>query len=760
MASLEERTINLEEATNQILHSSNTKKPFFFIIGSGVSFPSIKSTQEIIEQCKSVVKCHNILDREQSLDLMNSYTYWFLKAFPNARDRQDFIRDLVCDKPVSGSAFRLAHILSSRLLSNTVITTNFDELIEKALDLFGVSYVSYQHPSVADQIDFEQDQIQIVHVHGTYHYYDLCNLKDEIQNRAKFADITSATIANRLDQLLIAKSPIVIGYGGWDGDVITASIKRRLYGAYNQSMQLPYNIYWFCFDQLSFDLVPDYIRDHQNVMFVIPGTKSRDNQAFIKPTILSASETFESFIRTGELNKPEITRDPLNFFANQLERIFALPETGQSFEIDDPYDILSIAHRIRRSQLRTLSNDEMILESVRDWTRVSNYGKAARLLSDLDYHLFNQEMFPELIAKVSLVTSKIIGKSPYDTDELMDVTRIFNKIESFLPAIKENNLLHPDELCELIYAKAFSSYVAQDYGNALKYTKKIVLEYGDSNISAVRAFVLKARIITAGSLVLTDKIDESVTIFDQIFKEYKDSSYLQERKTIAFGFSIVAQIAQSQSKEVALDFFQKSLQFAGNSPDKEMRLIKIRVLVNMAICLEMLGNGEKTIEYLDQAIDCARGDNTGYFDITVVSAYFNKAYKYFELKNYEESISIYKRLINDFNHNKNIYVQGTICNSYNSIGLILLKTGKILESKREFEKSLTITDNGKTHFQIYRVVSFIGSGAMDKAIEMVDKLKNLPKWELILLDENISNFSPEIDVSIIRGKISALISSL
>jgi tetratricopeptide (TPR) repeat protein len=758
MASLEDRTLGLETAVNQILQSSQTKKPFFFLIGSGVSFPSVVGTGDIINMCKDIAKKQSKSDDEPDVSMLDSYTYWFLQAFPNAKDRQNFIKNLVCDKPVSGSAFRLAHILSSQAISNTVITTNFDELIEKALGLFGVSYISHQHPSVADQIDFEHDGIQIIHVHGTFRYYDLCNLKDEILDRAKRPDVTSVSVANRLDQLLMTKSPIIIGYGGWDGDVITGAIKRRLYGLYGQSMQLPYNIYWFCFDQPSFDLIPDYIREHQNVMFVMPDSVAREHKDFNRSSILTASDVFDMIIRTSGIGKPDITKDPLCFFADLLEKTFSPPEVSRGTDIDDPYDILSIAHRIRHSELKNLSQDETTLETIRDWMRVSNYGMAARILKDLDYEKFDLALLPELLSKTRMIISKIINRSPYDVNELTDTSSVFDKMEKIRQRIIDKRLLTPEEWCEMLYSKSFASYVMQKYDQSLAYSEQIVADYENINVPVIRLFVLKAQMIKAGSLVLNDRMPESLPIIENVYGIYRNSRYPEEKMTIASGLSLMAQMVQSKDKEIAYDIYKKSLSVISDDANKEMRFVKMRVLVNMAICLEMMGRGEKTLDYLDEAIRIAEGDKSGMYDIALVGALFNKGYKLFQIKKYDESIAIYKQLIFQFRHNSDGYYQGSVCDSHNTIGLMLLKQGKIDQSRIEFKKALEVPDNRRVEIKGYHVISHAGCGEIDKAIKLLDEIQNMTTWKLMLLDENLSNFEPEIDVSKIRDAIAKKLS--
>lgn len=51
--------------------------------------------------------------------------------------------------------------------------------------------------------------IQIMHVHGTYWFYDCCNLSDDITDRAQPLAQSASTMAARLDLILSQRVPLV-----------------------------------------------------------------------------------------------------------------------------------------------------------------------------------------------------------------------------------------------------------------------------------------------------------------------------------------------------------------------------------------------------------------------------------------------------------------------------------------------------------------------------------------------------------------------
>ena len=124
---------------------------------------------------------------------------------------------------------RLAHLLIQGDGSQILITPNFDEFVLKALGIFGYGKLRLcDHPETVERVGPEEQDVQIIHVHGTYRYYDLANLKPQIESRATGSQSTSFTMLGLLDRILVNRSPLVVGYSGWEGDVIMSALHRRL----------------------------------------------------------------------------------------------------------------------------------------------------------------------------------------------------------------------------------------------------------------------------------------------------------------------------------------------------------------------------------------------------------------------------------------------------------------------------------------------------------------------------------------------------
>lgn len=227
-------TLNLKTAISHIRQVTDSadvasgRSPFFFIVGSGISTPVVPLASEIERKCRDIAKTYGRLDTPPGDEPIDTYSHWFSQAMPHPRERQEHLRDLIEGKPISPANFRLAHLLLDASVTNLVVTPNFDDFLSRALALFGLPHIVCDHPATVERIDPERPDIKIVHVHGTYWFYDCCNLRDEIVQRAQASTETGLTMRSLLDNILSHRSPLVIGYSGWEGDVIMEAIKRRL----------------------------------------------------------------------------------------------------------------------------------------------------------------------------------------------------------------------------------------------------------------------------------------------------------------------------------------------------------------------------------------------------------------------------------------------------------------------------------------------------------------------------------------------------
>ncbi len=442
LAKPDPRLLDLNAAVMEIrqacdeLGAEAHRSPFFFVVGAGISYPSVPLAANIIDHCLGIATHYHRADLPDGEQTLDAYSHWFSRAYPGARQRQEYLRKLIERKPLSLASLRLAHLLSARKLTNLVVTTNFDDFIARALRLFGEEPSVCDHPRTVGRIDRERSDIQIVHVHGSYLFYDCANLRGEVTGRARVDEETSFTMVGLLDSLLWNRSPLVIGYSGWEGDVIMCALKRRLRGG----NPLAQSVYWFCYRRDDRVRLPSWLRDSSDVRFIVPpeplpepttavraGTEDRAERQ-PEPT-LPAFTVFDQLKLAFDIGDAALFDNPIEYFAKSLQA--ALPETDET--TGDPYGFKRLIERLRGAS--------------------KEFGKVARatggMAADLDLlrALMRESQYPKTVDLLEkIIPARLAKLAPSEKREVLQAadlsgSALFAKQKNGTPAVALANLL-------------------------------------------------------------------------------------------------------------------------------------------------------------------------------------------------------------------------------------------------------------------------------------------------------------------------------
>lgn len=427
--------MEIRQACDELGHEAH-RSPFFFITGAGISYPPVPLAASVIEHCRSVAQRYKRIETPTGDQTLDAYSHWFGAAYPGARQRQQYLRSLIEGKPLSLASLRLAHLLSARRLTNLVVTTNFDDFVARALRLFGTEPAVCDHPRTVGRIDRDRDDVQIVHVHGSYLFYDCANLRGEVTGRARADEESSFTMVGLLDSLLWTRSPLVIGYSGWEGDVVMSALRRRLRGG----NPLAQSLYWFCYRRAAIDDLPDWLRHSADVRFVVPeevpateaatppATRATTSQATTAARGVSADPTakprpeptlpafavFDQLNRVFDVGTPALFENPIESFANSLQG--ALP--GADGAGGDPYAFKALIERLheaarefeRKGMLRGADAE---VDRLRTLMRESRYAQALSLLASIvpaRYARLAPAERAEVVAAAQLVAGTLLEK--------------------------------------------------------------------------------------------------------------------------------------------------------------------------------------------------------------------------------------------------------------------------------------------------------------------------------------------------------------
>ncbi len=149
------------------------------------------------------------------------YSEVLLRTFSSDYERQLFFRELIAGKMPTLAHYYLASIIASGHC-NLVLTTNFDDLLEKALaslrfDEFNV----IAHATESEYVSAHPDMVTLVKLHGHYTFPQLSNLTEDTRRLQR-------QLREYFAFLMRDHGLIVAGYAGRDGSImkpITRSVR-------------------------------------------------------------------------------------------------------------------------------------------------------------------------------------------------------------------------------------------------------------------------------------------------------------------------------------------------------------------------------------------------------------------------------------------------------------------------------------------------------------------------------------------------------
>ncbi len=631
------KVLSLEDAVHEIVdatrpqpwHSTPQSSRFFFIVGAGISFPAIPLAAGIEELCRKEIERRGRVPSAMNALPIERYETHFQQAFPHPEDRRAFLHYHIKSAPISAANFRLAHLVGSKRLTNLVFTTNFDELFTRALRLFGEDVIVCDHPRTTQRIDPKRDDFQVVHVHGTHWFYDCCNLKDEIEGRAQDDRESNASMSHLLDRMLHDRAPLVVGYAGWEGDVVMAALKRRL------STPLSSNLYWFCYRRSDMDVLPNWLKNNANVRFVVPPEHAKDrgeanalpnggndparavfvsaglpNNVGNVPPVQSARQVFDALIRGLDLEEPKLTKEPLGFFATQLQRNLASPELSDE---DDVYlirqlirsvedgAVLTRQERDRRTQ-KEKENAEF-LGLVSKALRSAAYSEVLTVARKIDFGSLSDVQRTDLYAALESLYLGSAGQSLRDFEEQLESCEMRLRISRQSLSLDGKN---SDWLLSEAKALHGQGYCLNGLGRqaeALAAYDEVARRFGDSSETALRERVAKALVNKGRILDENEQDEEAVSVYDEIVSRFGNSSEKVCSMSVAWALVNKGVSLVSKGDRVgAIAAWDEVLHRFMRSPELDLRENAVLALLNKGLLLSDEGRKSEAVVVYDEII--------------------------------------------------------------------------------------------------------------------------------------------------------------
>jgi tetratricopeptide (TPR) repeat protein len=676
----EPRFIELDEAVSRIKQAcqkpSRDSSPFFFMVGAGISCPSVPLAMDIVSECKEVAKSYGRSVETPATTGVDLYSHWFQTAYAEPYQRQEYLRALIEGKPITHANFRLAHLLLQHTISNIVVTTNFDDFLSKALGLFGKSHIVCDHPQTAGRINHTQPMLQIVHLHGSYWFYDCCNLRGELEDRAQQSEQTTLTMASLLDMILWDRSPLIIGYSGWEGDVFTEALKRRL------ARPLRSNAYWFCYKRSDVDSIPDWLKYHANISFVVPNKKpiskpdpgpaATGTDARLKPgqplvedvkstassaeklgePVLPADTVLDKLIRAFELMAPELTKDPLGFFAKQLDN--SLPKDPASDTDYDIYAIKRVIERVTRAKQRDDNEAVSVagepldshLEDVRDALRRADYREAIRQGSQIVLSDLSSEDLAEL-ADAMWAAARRVSEHPDDAVRAYDLV-ISIRDEEARKQVPETPATRT-QLARSMLSKGVALHTMGRSEESIAVFEELIRRSKEATESDVQTCVAIALVNKGIAFATLSRIEEEIDAYDEMLQRFGEAANPTLREQIARALLNrgVALESLRRSKE-AIASYDELLKRFGEVTEPALQEQVAKALRNRGVALGSLDRREEAIEGYNELLRRFGEASEPALREQVAKALINKGVSLGTLNRLEEEIAVYDELLRRF----------------------------------------------------------------------------------------------------------------
>jgi len=621
-----------------------------------------------------------------------------------------------------------------------IITSASPDFLTRALTLFGEPPIVCDHPQTIGRISSESKEIQIVHVHGTYWYYDCCNLRGEVEKRAKDAP-GSLTIPRFLDSLLRLHAPIVVGYSGWEGDVIMSALQRRL------DTETPFDWYWFCYKRSDFDSLPSWLKSNANIRFVLPKVEAEREEmqsaggaSGLKPVLaaemgtqgvptLPARLVFDRMVESFGLKSPLLTSNPLRFFADHLRKSI-FQESSQQ-EGGDIFSFESVISRVQQAaardekRARKSSLVEKELEGIREAVRRSAYKEALQntIATQLTSASVKQknEMIQLLFSATSGLFSSASGLNDNSSEELAAYDHLLQiaedlekkqavdsrsavawcrslrnkgfclaKLQKYEEAIVANDevvrrfgdsteAVLREQVARVLVNKGFCLGELQKYEEAIVVNDEVVRLFGDSAEATLRAQVAKAMYNKGVFLRQLQKYEEAIVMYDEVVRRFGDSSEATLREWVAKAlFNKGNRLGELQRNEEAIVVFDEVVRRVGDSTEPVLWQPVACALVSKGFCLGELQRNEEAIVVIDEVVRRFGDASEAVLREQVASALVNKGFYLGELQRDEEAIGVNGDVVRRFGDSAEAVLREQVAKALVNKGFYL---GKLQRNK-------------------------------------------------------------------------------
>jgi hypothetical protein len=488
----------------------------------------------------------------------------------------------------------LAQILDSGKFANTVFTTNFDDSLKRALNLVGTKeFISAENAMDNLVINNHTREIQIVHVHGTYKFYDCANLENEITEVAGQSGTVSS--ARLLDTFLIDQAPIIVGYSGWENDVIMKCLRERI------SYPTPLQYIWVCHSINNYENLPQWLKMSNSIIFVVPNSSDADcdNSDYIQEftekateSVIDATKFFKRLVYELKVPTSTILSNPYQYFSKAISEL--LPENE---------DVLHLRHWTQRLKLLEKNNSEFdaAVRRMEEFSLAKDYRSATAIMHDLS----NMSLTSADIEFIASLIMEFIE----DNGISQNADDYYAFRDAALGFAEHKLLLLPDSECGIRVLKAILFSRATGRGRDVNLIKRVIeLSRKDSRLLEVELRALGLLSSMSDTLLEEQYLKELVA---------RSSENCKSKVCVSLKCMAYLELSLISSEECALDYINEAEDILSKLKNPKL---EVELCIRKAKILSTISDHKIRKRWSQQILDIlqksdARCDKTTYIKL-------------------------------------------------------------------------------------------------------------------------------------------------
>jgi tetratricopeptide (TPR) repeat protein len=505
-------------------------------------------------------------------------------------------------------------------------------------------------------------------------------------------------------------SPIVVGYSGWEGDIIMSAVRRRL-----ESGRLANPIFWFCFRRGSMDDLPDWLTSDPDVLFVLPDDATAKAKSGPEPqpvqqgfsslpipgeaiesgkpldeekeSTLTAVQVFDALITGFGLSTPDLTKDPLNFYARQLRSQLGTKSQEES-EKDTFYSFHAVIERVERAAKAEKDATPDELQASRDAMGKADYLGAIRAAGQVQLNLLPAAKLSELL----LVLRDAISHLDDECEEEIGGLDLISEAGTALAKLDPAGLSVLEVIAKALYEKGATLAELNRNEGALAAYDNLLRRFGDAQAPGIQGFVARALVNKGVRFSKLNRSEEALAAYDDALRRFADSQDPRFREPVAKALhnkgyelgklgkaeegiaaydEVARRFADAQEPLIRemvaralvgkgsllwnLKKMEETLvvhddlvgRFADASEPEIRKLVKM-ALIRRAIVIAQLKGGEEGVAACGDVVDRFAEDQEPGIRELVAYALYNKAYLLWGLTRCEEAIATWDEVVRRF----------------------------------------------------------------------------------------------------------------